>query len=128
LSDANRELGQIESPRVQAVAQGIVAEAFAETGDPGSAFEAASEISNSGLRDMTYRKLALSFAKSNDPASAEESALKIERESSRETALDSVAQTLAGRVAATDAMAYVSRLRGYRQQVRFLLGVAGRKS
>ena len=77
---------------------------------------------------MNYRKLALSFAKSDAPALAEESALKIERESSRETALDSVAVTLAGRVAATDAMSYVSRLEGFRQQVRFLLGVAGRKS
>ena len=77
LTDAHRELSKIESPREQAVAQGIVAEVFAETGDPGSALSAASEISNSGLRDMTYRKLALSFAKSDDPASAEESASKI---------------------------------------------------
>ena len=128
LSDANRELSQIESPREQAVAQGLVAEVFAETGDPGAALDVASGISNDGLRDMTYRKLALSFAKSDAPALAEESALKIERESSRETALDSVAVTLAGRVAATDAMSYVSRLEGFRQQVRFLLGVAGRKS
>lgn len=128
LSDANRELMQIESPREQAIAQGIVAEVFAETGDPGAAFGTASGISNDGFRDMTYRKLAMSFAKSDKPALAEESALKIKQESSRETALDSVAVTLAGRVAATDAMSYVSRLEGYRQQVRFLLGVAGRKS
>ena len=128
LGNANRELSQIESPREQAVAQGIVAEVFAETGDPGSAFDAASEIANSALRDMTYRKLALSFAKSDDPASAEESASKIERETSRETALDSVALTLAGRVAATEALNFVARLDGFRQQVRFLLGVASRKS
>lgn len=128
VSDASRELDQIQSEREQAKAKGIVAEVFAETGDAGAAFRTASEISNSGLRDLTYRKLALSFAKSDAPDLAEESALKIERESSRETALDTVAKTLAGRVAATDAMSYVSRIDGYRQQVRFLLGVAGRKS
>lgn len=128
VSDANRELIQIESERAQAKAKGIVAEVFAETGDAGAALRTAGEISNSGLRDLTYRKLALSFAKADSPDLAEESASKIERESSRETALDTVAQTLAGRVPATDAMRYVSRIDGYRQQVRFLLGVAGRKS
>lgn len=125
--DASRELTKVESPEIKAAARGILAEVFAETGDSGSALRAAASIPNEGLRDATYQKLALSFAKSDAPILAEESAQKIEGEDSRERALDSVAVTLAGRVPVADAMRYLSHIDGSRQQVRFLLGVAGRK-
>ncbi len=128
VQDATRELSRVESPREKARAQGLVAEVFAETGDSDSAMSTAAAISNSSLRDGTYQRVALSFAKVSEPALAEQSAQQIERETTRERALDSIATTLARKVALTDAMQFAARLDGHRQQVRFLLGVAGRKS
>jgi len=125
--DASRELTRVGSPRQQAATRGILAQVFAETGDAGSALRTAADLPDGGLRDSTYRKLALSFAKSDDPGLAQESARKIGSEESREQALDSVALTFAGRVAATDAMRYLRHIDGSRQQVRFLLRVASRK-
>ena len=128
VQDASRELDHVSSPREQAQAAGVVAEVYAHTGDSVSAFDAASSISNSGLRDRTYQRLAVSFANSQEADLAEQSANMIERESTREKTLDSVALTLAKRVPFTDALDYAATLDGSRQQVRFLVGVAGRKS
>ncbi|MDA7880939.1 hypothetical protein N9A94_01385 [Akkermansiaceae bacterium] len=128
VQEASRELDHVSSERDQAQAAGVVAEVFAHTGDAGSAFDAAASISNAGLRDQTYQRLAVSFANSQEPQLAEQSAALIERESTREKALDSVALTLAKRVPFTDAIDYAGQLGGSRQQVRFLVCVAGRKS
>lgn len=128
VQDATRELSRVESAREKARAQGLVAEVFAETGDSDSAMSTAAGIANSSLRDVTYQRVALSFAKVNEPALAEQSAQQIERETTRERALDSVATTLASKVSLTDAMRFAAQLDGHRQQIRFLLGVAGRKS
>ena len=128
VQDASRELNHVSSVRDQAQAAGMVAEVFAQTGDSASAFDAAASISNAGLRDRTYQRLAVSFANSQEPELAEQSAYLIERETTRERALDSVALTLAKRVPFTDALDYAGHLGGSRQKVRFLVGVAGRKS
>ncbi|MGB0144999.1 MAG: hypothetical protein ACPGAP_09525, partial [Akkermansiaceae bacterium] len=93
-----------------------------------AAISTASLISNVSLRDVTYQRLALSFARLSEPSLATQSAQLIERETTRERALASVATTLASRVPLTQAVRVASSLNGYRQQVRFLLGVAGRKS
>jgi len=126
--DANRELMHVSDSRDQAQAAGVVAEVFARTGDSSLAFDAAASISNSGLRDRTYQRLAVSFANSQEAELAEQSAYLIKRESTRERALDSVALTLAKRVPFTKALDYATQLEGNRQRVRFLVGVAGRKS
>lgn len=128
VQDATRELSRVDSAREKARAQGVVAEVFAETGDSDSAMSTAAGIANSSLRDVTFQRVALSFAKVNEPALAEQSAQQIERDTTRERALDSVATTLASKVSLTDAMRFAAQLDGHRQQVRFLLGVAGRKS
>ncbi|MDB4730448.1 hypothetical protein OAF99_00570 [Akkermansiaceae bacterium] len=128
VKDASRELNHVSSARDQAQTAGMVAEVFAQTGDSVSAFGAAASISNAGLRDQTYQRLAMSFANSQEAELAEQSAHLIERETTRERALDSVALTLAKRVPFTDALDYAGQLGGSRQQVRFLVGVAGRKS
>ena len=128
VQDARRELVEIENPRAMARTQGLMAEVFAETGDAGSAMSTAAAISNSGLRDVTFQKVALSFAKVSEPELAAQSAQRIERETTRERAFDSIAKTLAAKVAMTEAVRFASTLEGRRQQVRFLLGVAGRKS
>lgn len=128
VQDASRELNHVSSARDQAQTAGMVAEVFAQTGDSVSAFDTAASISNAGLRDQTYQRLAVSFANSQEAELAEQSAYLIERETIRERALDSVALTLAKRVPFTDALDYVGQLGGSRQQVRFLVGVAGRKS
>ena len=128
VQDAKRELGQIGNPRDKARTQGLMAEVFAETGDASSALSTAASISNSGLRDVTFQRVALSFAKVNEPALAARSARQIERVTTREKAFDSIATTLASKVAMTEAMRFAPALGGRRQQVRFLLGVAARKS
>ena len=128
VQDANRELNYVSSARDQAQTAGMVAEVFAQTGDSVSAFDAAASIPNAGLRDQTYQRLAMSFANSQEAELAEQSAHLIERETTRERALDSVALTLAKHVPFTDALDYAGQLGGSRQQVRFLVGVAGRKS
>ncbi len=128
VQDATRELQNVEDSRDKARAQGLVAEVFAETGDADAALSAAAEIPNRNLRDSTYQRVALSFAKLSEPSIAEKSAALIERPATRERARDSIATTLARKVSLTDAVGYASRLEGHRQQVRFLLGVAGRKS
>lgn len=128
VQDASRELNHVSSARDQAQTAGMVAEVFAQTGDSVSAFDTAASISNAGLRDQTYQRLAVSFANSQEAELAEQSAYLIERETIRERALDSVALTLAKRVPFTDALDYAGQLGGSRQQVRFLVGVAGRKS
>jgi hypothetical protein len=128
LQDASRELNHVSSARDQAQTAGMVAEVFAQTGDSVSAFDAAASIPNAGLRDQTYQRLAMSFANSQEVELAEQSAHLIEGETTRERALDSVALTLAKRVPFTDALDYAGQLGGSRQQVRFLVGVAGRKS
>lgn len=128
VQDANRELLRIEGDRARARTQGVMAEVFAETGDAHAAISTASLISNVSLRDVTYQRLALSFARLSEPSLATQSAQLIERETTRERALASVATTLASRVPLTQAVRVASSLNGYRQQVRFLLGVAGRKS
>ena len=128
VQDASRELNHVSSARDQAQTAGMVAEVFAQTGDSVSAFDAAASIPNAGLRDQTYQRLAVSFANSREAELAEQSAHLIERETTRERALDSVALTLAKHVPFTDALDYARQLGGSRQQVRFLVGVAGRKS
>lgn len=128
VQDASRELNYVSSARDQAQTAGMVAEVFAQTGDSVSAFDAAASIPNAGLRDQTYQRLAVSFANSQEAELAEQSAHLIERETTRERALDSVALTLAKHVPFTDALDYAGQLGGSRQQVRFLVGVAGRKS
>ena len=128
VQDASRELNYVSSARDQAQTAGMVAEVFAQTGDSVSAFDAAASIPNAGLRDQTYQRLAVSFANSQEAELAEQSAHLIERETTRERALDSVALTLAKHVPFTDALNYAGQLGGSRQQVRFLVGVAGRKS
>ncbi len=128
VQDASRELNHVSSARDQAQTAGMVAEVFAQTGDSVSAFDAAASIPNAGLRDQTYQRLAMSFANSQEAELAEQSAHLIERETTRERALDSVALTLAKHVSFTDALDYAGQLGGSRQQVRFLVGVAGRKS
>ena len=128
VQDASRELNYVSSARDQAQTAGMVAEVFAQTGDSVSAFDAAASIPNAGLRDQTYQRLAMSFANSQEAELAEQSAHLIERETTRERALDSVALTLAKHVPFTDALDYAGQLGGSRQQVRFLVGVAGRKS
>jgi len=128
LQDASRELNYVSSARDQAQTAGMVAEVFAQTGDSVSAFDAAASIPNAGLRDQTYQRLAVSFANSQEAELAEQSAHLIERETTRERALDSVALTLAKHVPFTDALDYAGQLGGSRQQIRFLVGVAGRKS
>lgn len=128
VQDANRELSRIEGDRARARTQGLVAEVFAETGDAHAAISTASTISNASLRDLTYQRMALSFARLSEPALASQSARLIERETVRERALASIATTLASRVPLTQAVRVASSINGYRQQVRFLLGVAGRKS
>ena len=128
VQDAKRELLRIEGDRARARTQGVMAEVFAETGDADAAISTASLISNVSLRDVTYQRVALSFARLSEPTLASQSAQLIERETIRERALASVATTLASRVPLTQAVRFASSLNGYRQQVRFLLGVAGRKS
>ena len=128
LQDVSRELNEVENARTRGRAQGLVALAFAETGDAREAFSTAAQISNAGLRDSTYQKVALSFANDIEPVFAAESAQLIEREVTREKALDSVAAALAKKIAMTDAVAFAENLTSRRQQVRFLLGVATRKS
>ena len=128
VQDATRELAKVSSPRAKARAQGLVAQIFAETGDASSALRAAAEIGSANLRDSTYQQVALSFAKIVQPAIAAQSARLIEREATRERALSSVATTLAKKVSYTNALKFAARLDGRRQQVRFLLGVAERKS
>ena len=128
VQDASRELNYVSSARDRAQTAGMVAEVFAQTGDSVSAFDAAASIPNAGLRDQTYQRLAVSFANSQEAELAEQSAHLIERETTRERALDSVALTLAKHVPFTDALDYAGQLGGSRQQVRFLVGVAGRKS
>ena len=128
VQDASRELNYVSSALDRAQTAGMVAEVFAQTGDSVSAFDAAASIPNAGLRDQTYQRLAVSFANSQEAELAEQSAHLIERETTRERALDSVALTLAKHVPFTDALDYAGQLGGSRQQVRFLVGVAGRKS
>ncbi|MDB4438584.1 hypothetical protein N9195_03250, partial [bacterium] len=128
VQDAQRELTQIENARAKARAQGLMAEVFAETGDASSAMATAASISNSGLRDVTYQRVALSFAKISEPVLASQSAQQIERDTTREKAFHSIATTLASKVAMTEAVRFASTLGGHSQQVRFLLGVASRKS
>ncbi|MDB4354246.1 hypothetical protein N9Z02_02975, partial [Akkermansiaceae bacterium] len=126
--DADRELVDVSSARDLAKTVGLLAEVHAQTGDSSSAFEAAASIQNSGLRDLTYQKMAVRFARSHEAELAEQSAHLIERDTTRERALDSVATTLAGGVSVKDAMSVVGDLGARRQQVRFLVAVAGRKS
>lgn len=128
VQDAQRELVRVESVRERARAQGVMAEVFAEAGDSNAAISTAFTISNAGLRDVTYQRMALSFARGGEPALATRSANLIERETVREKALSSIATILASRVPMTQAVRVASSLGGHRQQVRFLLGVAGRKS
>lgn len=128
VQDAHRELARVESTRERARTQGVMAEVFAEAGDANAAISTASTISNAGLRDIAYQRMALSFARGGEPVLATRSANLIERETVREKALSSIATTLAGRVPMTQAVRVASSLGGHRQQVRFLLGVAGRKS
>lgn len=128
VKDAQLELIQIENARAKARTQGLMAEVFAETGDARSAMSTAASISNSGLRDVTYQRVALSFAKISEPVLASQSAQQIERDTTREKAFHSIATTLASKVAMTEAVRFASTLGGHSQQVRFLLGVAGRKS
>lgn len=124
----SKEIEVTQSVRESERATGLLAEVHAETGDSNAAFEVASSIDNSGVRDMTYQKIAVRFARSKELHLAEQSANLIERDLTRERALDSVAQVLAGGVSAADALDVASRLEGRRQQVRFLVSVAGRKS
>lgn len=128
LEDVSRELNEVESAGTRGRAQGLVALTFAETGDAGKAFSTAAQISNAGLRDSTYQKVALSFANDIEPVFAAKSAQLIEREVTREKALDSIAAALAKKIAMTDAVDFAENLSSRRQQVRFLLGVATRKS
>jgi hypothetical protein len=128
VQDANRELVDVSSARDLAKTVGLLAEVHAQTGDANSAFQAAASIENSGLRDMTYQKMALRFARSHEAELAEQSAHMIKKDLTRERALDSVATTLASGVSPADAMDVVGDLESRRQQVRFLVAVAGRKS
>jgi len=105
-----------------------MAEVFAETGDASSALSTAASISNSGLWDVAYQRVALSFATVSESALATQSARQIERITTREKAFDSIATTLSSKVAMTEGMRFTNALGGNPQQVRFLLGVAARKS
>ena len=124
--DADRELNEVLSEREFAKTVGVLAEVHAQTGDSNSAFQAAASIQNSGLRDLTYQKIALRFARSKEPDLATQSARLIERDLTRERALDSVADALAGGVSAADALDLVGDLETRSQQVRFLVAIAGR--
>lgn len=128
VQDATREIAKVGKVKEKARAQGLVAQIFAETGDAHSALRAAAEIDNQTLRDSAYQQVALSFANVTEPALAAQSAQFIERDVTRERALNSVATTLAKKVSFTDAIKFAERIDGRSQQVRFLLGVAGRKS
>ena len=123
---ASRELSRVESPREKARAQRLVAEVFSETGDFDSAMSTATGITNSSLRDVIYQRVSLSFAKVWNRHLLSKEASRLEMPP-REGALDSIVTTLVGKVM-TDAMRFAARLDGDCQQVRFLLGVAGRKS
>lgn len=126
VQNADRELGDVSSQSDFAKTVGLLAEVHAQTGDANSAFQAAASIENSGLRDQTYQKIALRFARSQEGDLADQSAQLIERELTRERALDSVAIALAGGVSAADAMDLVGDLDTRRQQVRFLVTIAGK--
>ncbi len=106
----------------------LFAEVYAQIRDANSAFQVAASIENSGLRDSTHQKMALRFARSNETELAEQSAHLIKRDLTRERALDSVTTTLASGVSPADAMDVLEDLESRRQQVRFLVAVAGRKS
>ncbi len=124
--DADRELEEVSSLKDFAKTAGLLAEVYAQTGDANAALDAAASISNSGLRDLTYQKMTLHFARSKETDFAEQSAQLIVRDLTRERALDSIAITLAGGVSVADAMEVVGDLHSNRQQVRFLIAVAGR--
>lgn len=128
LNDAHRDLREVTQKKGQDEAQTVVAEVFALTGANQSAIRTAAGIENHGLRDRAYQRLAVSFAKVNELRLADRSTQLIRREKTRESTIQSVTKTLAARVPMTEAIKYAAKLPGRSQQVRFLLGVAQRKS
>ncbi len=124
--NASLELEQVTSRKVESQATGVLAEVYAETGEPETALNYAALIKDVKLRDQTYARLAVRFAKSKETDFAEQSAYRIERHASREKTLDSVARTLASQTAFSDAYKVANALNARRQQVRFLVALASR--
>jgi hypothetical protein len=126
LEDAVREVQQIPQQKNQEKALGILATAYAEADDSISALSTAASIENIGLRDRAYQQLARKFAAESDIKLAEQSAQAIQVEKTRLSALDSMAQTIAGKVPPSKALNVVGKFEERRQQVKFLVTVAGR--
>lgn len=126
LQDAVREVEQIPAQKNQEKALGVLATAYAEADDHSSALSTAASIGNSAMRDRAYQQLSRKFASGSHLDLAEQTAFAIDREKTREAALDSMATTIAGKVPPAQALGFVNRFESRRQQVRFLVAVAGR--
>ena len=126
LEDAVREVEQIPQQKNQEKALGVLAGAFAEAQDSSAAFSTAASIENVGLRDRAYQQLSRKFAAVPDIRLAEQSAQAIQVEKTRLKALDSMATTIASKVAPSKALGVVRQFEERRQQVKFLVTVAGR--
>ena len=126
LEDAVREVEQIPKVKHQERALGLLAAAYAEAKDSTAAMSTAASIGNSGLRDRAYQQLSRKFAALPDIQLAEQSALAIKKEETREKALDVMAQMIAGKTPPSRALGVVGQFESRRQQVKFLVTVAGR--
>lgn len=126
LQDAVREVEQIPLRKNQAKALGMLATAYAEAEDHGTALSTAASITDTGLRDRAYQQLSRKFAALPDIDLAEQTALFIVKEKTREQALDSMVQSIAGKVPPNKAMSVVQQFDSRRQQVKFLVAVAQR--
>lgn len=126
LQDAMREVEQIPAQKNQEKALGFLAMAYAEADDHTSALSTAASIGNSAMRDRAYQQLTRKFATVANLNLAEQTAQAIDKEKTREQALDSMATSIAGKIPPGQALGFVNRFESRRQQVRFLVVVAGR--